>query len=107
MDVEDISNFLKGFKKIANDNGMRLFRVRTPQFYAMQYTGDNAWDILKWMDPTYKLEDGFNYNSREGLEVKTETEIYRIHVGDWMAKEPTGFVRYSPDLFAALFEEME
>jgi len=105
--MERLQKFVDTYRKMKNDHGHRWFRQRSKHFNAMQYTGDNAMDILKWIDPTFKVDDNFDPDPTKGLEVNLKDGCVRLKLGDWIAKENDGYYYYSISLFRSLFEEIE
>ncbi len=77
------------------------FRKKPVVIEAIQYTGKNATDILRWMFPDIEPDATADIET-----IKTLEGDMRVSIGDWIIKGVKGeFYPCKPDIFEATYEK--
>lgn len=79
---------------------MSLYRKKPVVIEALQYTGDNLLDVMRWI--------GTDAYVRDGLHIKTLEGDHTASPGDYIIKGVMGeFYPCKPDIFEATYEPVE
>lgn len=94
-----------------------IFRVETKEWNgvteAVRWTGDNAEEIVNWIAPEFKYEEGITYYSSKIrydcrinlLEIKQGFSFVTVNDGAYIVKTPSnGFRVYNTQEFESQFE---
>jgi hypothetical protein len=76
---------------------------------AMQFTGDNYWEIMQWKNPDadFRKIDKSVYRT-DVVMILTLEGAMTANIGDWIIKGVKGeFYPCKPDIFAATYEPAE
>lgn len=86
---------------------MKQYRKKPIVIEAVQYDGDNEFDIKDWAQGV--ITSPFTYGKNPpNLEIKTLEGVMQANVGDWIIKGVKGeFYPCKPDVFAATYEPVE
>jgi hypothetical protein len=95
----------------------RLFRKRPVTIEAVQWRGDNLFDVITFTDGAPDIKGHFagmmweqycDLVAQEGFKIKTLEGMMNASVGDWIIKGVKGeFYPCKPDIFAATYEPVE
>ena len=86
---------------------MKQYRKKPIVIEAVQYDGDNEFDIKDWAQGA--ITSPFTYGKNPPkLEIKTLEGVMTANIGDWIIKGVAGeFYPCKPDVFAATYEPVE
>jgi hypothetical protein len=78
------------------------YRKKPVVIEAIQYTGSNANEVLKWASLAYLIEKA------GGIEIETLEGVMRASPGDWVIRGVRGeLYPCKPDIFEATYERVE
>lgn len=85
---------------------MKKYRKKPVVIEAVQFTGDNADDVLKFIGNARESYILSNENKIEGIIIKTLEGNHKASINDWVIRGTQGEVYpCKPDIFAEIYEE--
>jgi hypothetical protein len=88
--------------------GPRTFRKRHAYAEAVQWTGENPYNVRAF---TGMYDSHFVFTVQDGIDkaelfVALQNSWVPIAIGDWVVRHEEGFRHYTPEAFAAAYEEI-